>query len=308
MSLRNIGSGARLVSGDLRFSLEGLQISSKKKGCGMSKILEILKAAAGQYQGEGINHEGQPFTGRLALQPILHGRGFSLSFSATGKDGTLYHQEESTIAPSMQEKLTLWNFNTSTPGLLAHELRTSPPKNDAAHTFVFGFNQPADSHTFREEIALSIWGNGDLSYTYSWGMPGGEFKERSGARMIRKSGGSMDLNHCHIQVPDMKKARAFYESYFQFSEKLVCEENEVFLVNQENFVLGLEQVAKPEALPSWFHFGIGLKSEKALRDLFQKMKESGEPIIRELKDFGDTMNFYCSDPSGNKIEVYFDRK
>jgi catechol-2,3-dioxygenase len=118
----------------------------------------------------------------------------------------------------------------------------------------------------------------------------------------------MDINHCHIQVPDMKKARAFYENYFQFSEKLVCEEHEVFLVNREKFVLGLEQVPNPEALPSWFHFGIGVTSEGELSNLFNKMKENGEPILRELKDFGDTLNFYCTDPTGNKIEVYHDRK
>ncbi len=84
----------------------------------MKDIFENLKKIAGRYEGEGINHEGQPFTGRFALKPILGERGFSIQFSATGKDGTLYHQEESTIAPSLNEKLTLWNFNTNTPALL----------------------------------------------------------------------------------------------------------------------------------------------------------------------------------------------
>lgn len=153
----------------------------------MKNVLEALKKATGRYQGEGINHEGQPFTGRLILQPILDGRGFSISFSANGVDGTLYHKEESTIAPAIHETLTLWNFNTNTPGLVAHDLRATQSKSGALHSFVFGFNQPADTQTFREEVAIDLWENGDLSYTYSWGLPGGEFKERSGVRMSRLS-------------------------------------------------------------------------------------------------------------------------
>jgi hypothetical protein len=149
----------------------------------MQSILEVLKKSAGSYEGNGINHEGQPFRGKLTLRPILNGRGLSLQFSASGMDGTLYHQEESTIAPSLDDKLTLWNFNTNTPGLLPHPLKRTQPRPGARQSFVFGFNAPEKKQSFREEIALELWENGDLSYTYSWGMPGGEFKERSGVRM-----------------------------------------------------------------------------------------------------------------------------
>lgn len=154
----------------------------------MKEILESLKKACGVYLGEGINHEGQPFTGRLSLEPLLAGRGFQIQFSATGKDGKLYHQEASTIAPAMTEKLTLWNFNTNIPGLVPHELRSAIAKPGAANSFVFGFNSPHDDKAFREEVALDVWDSNSISYTYSWGMPGGEFKERSGVRMIRQTG------------------------------------------------------------------------------------------------------------------------
>lgn len=153
----------------------------------MNEILASLKKACGIYIGNGINHEGQPFTGRLSLEPILAGRGFQIHFSATGKDGTLYHQEISTIAPAMTEKLILWNFNTNVPGLVPHELRSTVAKSSAVSSLVFGFNTPQDEKTFREEIALDVWDDNSISYTYSWGMPGGEFKERSGVRMISQS-------------------------------------------------------------------------------------------------------------------------
>jgi ketosteroid isomerase-like protein len=152
----------------------------------MKEILESLKAACGVYVGEGINHEGQPFTGRLSLEPLLSGRGFQLQFSATGKDGKLYHQEASTIAPAMNEKLTLWNFNTNIPGLVPHELRSASTKTGAISSLTFGFNSPQDQKAFREEVSLDIWSNTSISYTYSWGLPDGDFKERSGVRMTKK--------------------------------------------------------------------------------------------------------------------------
>lgn len=151
----------------------------------MKDILQSLSKITGTYEGEGINHEGQTFIGAFSLQSVLNGRGFEIHFSATGKDGTVYHEEQSTIAPNIQEKLVLWNLNTNMPGLVAHELRSSNPRNGAQNSYVFGFNQVADTNSFREEVALDIWPNHEISYTYSWGMPGGEFKERSGVRTRR---------------------------------------------------------------------------------------------------------------------------
>ncbi len=75
----------------------------------------------------------------------------------------------------------------------------------AKRTFTFGFNTPSDRSTFREEITLDLWPNQELSYTYSWGMPGGEFKERSGVRMasiLNQSRHECIKNWTEIQEPD----------------------------------------------------------------------------------------------------------
>lgn len=118
----------------------------------------------------------------------------------------------------------------------------------------------------------------------------------------------MDLSHCHIQVRNMEAARQFYEGIFEFKEDFVCDENEVFIRNSADFVLGLERVENPEILPKWFHFGFDAKTEQKLLEVFQKLQTFGFPIRREIKDFGDSVNFYCTDPDGTQIEVYFNRK
>lgn len=76
----------------------------------MKEILKTLSTVTGYYEGEGINHEVQSFIGRLALQPILDGRSFTIKFSVTGKDGTVYHQEESTIAPRSMKNMAMPSF------------------------------------------------------------------------------------------------------------------------------------------------------------------------------------------------------
>lgn len=106
----------------------------------------------------------------------------------------------------------------------------------------------------------------------------------------------------------MVAARRFYEGVFEFKEDFVCDENEVFLRNSSDFVLGLERVDKPETLPKWFHLGFDAKTEQKLREVFGRMKQLGFPVLREIKDFDTSMNFYCEDPDGTQIEVYFNRK
>jgi catechol-2,3-dioxygenase len=118
----------------------------------------------------------------------------------------------------------------------------------------------------------------------------------------------MNLSHCHIQIKDMAVARRFYEGVFEFKEDVVCDENEVFLRNSADFVLGLEKVENPEVLPKWFHFGFDVKNEEKLREVFSRVKELGFPVLREIMDFDASMNFYCADPVGTQIEVYFNRQ
>ena len=149
----------------------------------MTEIVRIISARTGEYVGEGTNHEDQSFVGLLKIFPVVKDHGVSISFTATGLDGKLFHQEQSLIAPSISEKLCLWNLNTNIPGLVEHEFRRAENLVGADHSFVFGFGTPTATSSFREEIAIDLWQNGDISYRYSWGMPGGSFEARSAVRM-----------------------------------------------------------------------------------------------------------------------------
>lgn len=149
--------------------------------------LPELAKLQGEYRGTGINHERREFTGLFGLAPIVGGRGLSLEFRATGADGTVFHDEHSFIGPTFAGSTALWVISNNHPAVIQHDLRRVEPLPTGGSTLVFGINDPLDKKSFREEIALDLHSNGDLGYRYSWGMPGGEFAERSGLRMVRSS-------------------------------------------------------------------------------------------------------------------------
>jgi hypothetical protein len=149
----------------------------------MQSVFKKLESFCGTFRGEGINHEKQSFHGELTLS-----RGitcFNLHFKATGLDSTVYHEEQTTIALNAQEKLSLWSVNTNNPCMLEHPLR-SMGESDGSTWIVFGFGNVHDTHTFREEIKLELLADFKLGYHYAWGLPGGNFEQRSGLRMARK--------------------------------------------------------------------------------------------------------------------------
>src|SRR4051812_39459813 len=75
---------------------------------GEISMLKLLERFLGNYQGEGINHEGQRFQARLSLESILGGKAISLRFTAEDPvAATPLHQEQSVIAPDASEQQVL---------------------------------------------------------------------------------------------------------------------------------------------------------------------------------------------------------
>lgn len=116
----------------------------------------------------------------------------------------------------------------------------------------------------------------------------------------------MILNHMHLAVPDIAKARQFYEEFLDF--KYSHQSGDLsFLKDDAGFLLAIHE-AKPDEstdLPSWFHFGFCVDDKEQVKELFEKMKSSGIEFVREYTegDDGDWANFFCWAPGQMKLEV-----
>lgn len=116
----------------------------------------------------------------------------------------------------------------------------------------------------------------------------------------------MDLNHLHLHVRDIPRARAFYEKFFGFSRESVREEDFLILRNPEGFDLAFMRDPKPTPVPKWFHFGFRLPSPSAVLAMHDRMAAEDVVITQPPKDHGTWMSFRCADPDGYPIEVYFE--
>ncbi len=142
-----------------------------------------LSKLSGRFIGKGINHEGQDFIGTFEARPVGPDDAVGFSFLAAGKDGAVYHNESSLIGKNLRGQLALWIVSTNHPGVFERPVKSQEALGDRA-TYVFGYGDPRDSTTFREEVLLELAQN-SVRYVYSWGLPGGEFAERSGCTMTR---------------------------------------------------------------------------------------------------------------------------
>ena len=133
--------------------------------------------------GTGINHERQSFEGSIEINPVANGKGAQVIFRAVGSDGSVFHEETSLLGPGFDGKPCLFVLSNNHPAVTPHSLKHNSISDDS-QSFVFGFGDIANQSTFREEIHLDLFSDGSVSYKYFWGMPGGEFAERSGAKMM----------------------------------------------------------------------------------------------------------------------------
>lgn len=276
----------------------------------MKTTLSQLSEMVGTYVGEGLNHEKQAFIGCLEIENLLDGRGFNVKFTATGKDGKVFHEEVSTMAPSIQGKLTLWNFNTNTQGLVPHELRKSDTKAGAQLSLVFGFNQPSDKGTFREEVALDIWDQSSVSYTYSWGLPGGEFQERSSARMTKTTPPMAfgQLHHLEYYVNDLHRSNEFwawfmpmmgYSKYQEFSGGISwAHENGTYIVfvQVNDKYLNVNNSRQGNGLN---HIALMGKSNSHLDELQAELVRRNIKILKRREDY-----LWFEDPNDLAVEIY----
>lgn len=119
----------------------------------------------------------------------------------------------------------------------------------------------------------------------------------------------MKLNHLHLNVPDVAKARKFYEEYFGFSLAFDHAPG-IFLKDESGFLLALDPLENQERVnfPSWHHIGFCIEGKEEVKALYEKMRAEGVEFAREYKEFGgEAANFYCWAPGPYKLEVSWNK-
>jgi hypothetical protein len=142
-------------------------------------LISALLAQPRRFAGAGVNHEGERFTGRLEIEPLVAGRALLLRYTATRDDGRHLHAEATLLAAGADATLCLWPVMEELAFVLPHaQIHAS---EDAAGTssavFASGRRDAIDG--FREEITIELDAAGQLVYAHAWGMPGGPFADRS---------------------------------------------------------------------------------------------------------------------------------
>ncbi|MBI3099668.1 MAG: VOC family protein [Planctomycetes bacterium] len=115
----------------------------------------------------------------------------------------------------------------------------------------------------------------------------------------------MDLNHLHLHVRDVERARQFYETWFGFRER-VRHGKILFLRNGDGFDLALAPESEPSPFPEWYHFGFRLPTPDDVRAVYKRMSTDGVTLRAQLTEEPDFVTFRCMDPDGYGIEVYWE--
>jgi hypothetical protein len=152
----------------------------------MDENLSQILARCGRYVGRATAHDGAAFVGELELEAAAGGSGAWLRFVATGEDGTTFHAETTLLGIDGAGGLSLWSLNSNSRRLLAQpflrrEARAGEP------WLVFGLGAPSDRTRYRNEISIGLHADGSLTYAYAWGLPQGDFADRSSVRMVPAS-------------------------------------------------------------------------------------------------------------------------
>ena len=141
-------------------------------------LLAALAVGPKEYKGVGVYHEGESFVGTLRVQPLVSGQGVLLHYEARVGEDEVVHAESTLVAPDMSGTLTLWPVMSELPGVLPHKAILQ-----GENRAVFASGPKEDESAFREEISIALGEDGSLTYAHAWGMPGGEFEDRSSCRL-----------------------------------------------------------------------------------------------------------------------------
>ena len=142
------------------------------------QTIKVMHSWDGVWRGQGTNHERQTFNAELVARTLFGGKSTLVWFSARGLDGTIYHEEVALLGATMGPDLHMTSANSNLPfvqqfSTIAHASESS--KNEV----IFHFGNVVAGDTFRETVAFEAIDPQAIKVTFSWGLPGEDFAERS---------------------------------------------------------------------------------------------------------------------------------
>jgi hypothetical protein len=145
-------------------------------------IFNQFRSRSGHYEGEGMDSEGEELASRLTIDSMQAGNGIAVTLMATRSDGSIYHEERSLLVAGASNYVTLTN---TFPNIHELALRSTKGLDDGGIRCLFRRGDVKRKSSLPIELAIELWGNGDVGFTYLWGLAGQPYKVQLSARMQR---------------------------------------------------------------------------------------------------------------------------
>jgi hypothetical protein len=151
----------------------------------LPNIFNQFRSRSGHYEGEGMDSEGAQLASLLTIDAMQGGNGIAVTLMATRSDGSIYHDERALIVAGASNYVTLTN---TFPNIHELALRSTKALDDGGVSCMFRRGDVKRKSSLPIELAIELWGNGDVGFSYTWGLAGQPYRVQLAARMQRVRG------------------------------------------------------------------------------------------------------------------------
>ena len=122
---------------------------------------------------------------------------------------------------------------------------------------------------------------------------------------MERPGITNGLRHIALFVENFVECEHFYVVLMGMEVEWRPDEDNVYLTNG-NDNLALHKVEKLDGFGRLDHIGFFINQKEKVDDWFQFLSEEGVEMLTDPRDHRDgARSFYCSDPSGTKIQLIY---
>jgi len=135
----------------------------------LASFQQKLLERAGAWVGRGLDPEGNGFHAWLSLEPSAGGRALTLTVRiADNDDSRILHEGEGLLATGLDQMPVLYyTFQTARATFPRASVRLEA-SNSGGPRLVFGYGEAGTKDGYRDEIALTLYDDGRLGFSYAW--------------------------------------------------------------------------------------------------------------------------------------------